>query len=147
MPTATTMSPQQLVSAAKAVLHAYNDKKWDALKAGVTPDVVYDEAATNRRVKGADEYLALLKGWATAIPDSKATIHSTCTSGDMVVFEVTWNGTHTGPLQTAKGTIAPTGKKIDVRSCIVQEMAGDKVKEARQYFDLMTLLAQIGATA
>jgi predicted ester cyclase len=65
----------------------------------------------------------------------------------MVVFEVTWTGTHKGPLQTPKGAIPATGKKIDVRACIVHEIAGDKVKEERHYFDLMTLLQQIGVAS
>ena len=142
---ATTASPQQLITAAKALLQAYNDKKWDAVKAGITPDFDYDEVGTGRKVKGADQCIAIWKGWAAALPDSKATINSTCTSGNTVIFEVTWTGTHKGPLQTPKGAIPATGKKIDVRACIVHEIAGDKVKEERHYFDLMTLLAQIGA--
>jgi steroid delta-isomerase-like uncharacterized protein len=145
MPAQTTAtSPQQLIGAAKALLLAYNDKKWDAIKTSITPDFDYDEVGTGRKVKGADQTIALMKGWAAAIPDSKATIHSTCTSGNTVIFEVTWTGTHKGPLQTPKGAIPATGKKIDVRACIVHEIAGDKVKEERHYFDLMTLLSQIG---
>ncbi len=146
MPAQTTAtSPQQLIAAAKAPLQAYNDKKWDGVKAGITSDFVYDEPATNRKVKGADQAIAIWQGWAAAIPDSKATIHSTCTSGNTVVFEVTWTGTHKGPLQTPKGAIPATGKRIEVRACIVNEIAGEKVKEERHYFDLATLLQQIGA--
>ena len=141
----TAASPQQLIAAAKALLQAFNDKNWDGVKAAITSDVVYDEVATNRKVKGADQVVALWKGWAAAIPDSKATIQGTSTSGNMVIFELTWNGTHKGPLQTPKGAIPATGKKIAVRACTVHEIAGDKVKEERHYFDLMTLLSQIGA--
>jgi hypothetical protein len=44
------------------------------------------------------------------------------------------------------GTIAATGKGIEIRSCIVVEMAGDKMKVERQYFDMATMLRQIGVT-
>ena len=47
----------------------------------------------------------------TAIPDSKATFHTASASGNTVVLEVTWHGTHTGPLQIPGGDIAPTSRK------------------------------------
>jgi len=148
MPAPSTMIPQQqLINAAKAPLLAFNDKKWDAVRASITADFVYDEVATGRRVQGIDQTISLWQGWAAAFPDSKATIHSTVASGTTVVFEVTWQGTHKGAMQTPKGPIAPTGKRIDVRACIVMEMAGEKAKLQRHYWDLGTLMQQIGAAA
>jgi ketosteroid isomerase-like protein len=47
-------------------------------------------------------------------------------------------------MQTPKGTIAPTGKPIEVRACAVVQMAGEKAKAQRNYFDMATLLQQIG---
>lgn len=46
---ATTLSPQALANAAKALIQAYNDKNWEQAKAGITPDFVYDEVATAER--------------------------------------------------------------------------------------------------
>jgi steroid delta-isomerase-like uncharacterized protein len=140
----TMLSEKQLIAAAKASVLAYNEKNWDAVKAAVTADIVYDEVATQRKVQGLDQLLPLWKGWAVTFPDSKATFNDTYVSGDKVVLEVTWRGTHQGPLTTPKGTFPPTGKKIEMRSCIVCEMAGEKVKVERQYFDLTTMLQQLG---
>lgn len=148
MPAQSTMIPaEQLIAAAKAPTIAYGEKDWDAVKASITPDFVYDEIATQRIAKGAADAIALFQGWAAAFPDSKATFHSAVASGDTVVLEVTWNGTHKGPLQTPKGPVAATGKRIEVRSCIVAELAGEKVKVQRQYFDMGTMLQQLGLTA
>lgn len=141
---ATKLSPTQLIAAAKASTLAYNDKNWAAVKDSLTPDFTYDEIATGRKVQGVDPAITLFKGWATALPDSKATFHNAYASGDTVVMEVTWHGTHQGPLQTPKGAIPPTGKRIEIRSCIVCEMAGEKVKVERQYFDMATMLRQLG---
>jgi limonene-1,2-epoxide hydrolase len=41
--------------------------------------------------------------------------------------------------------IPPTGKSIEVRACQVVKVAGDKIKSVRHYFDIGTLLKQIGA--
>jgi steroid delta-isomerase-like uncharacterized protein len=140
----TKLSEKQLIAAAKAGIVAYNDKNWDALKAVVTSDVTYDEVATHRKVQGVDQVLELFKGWAAALPDSKATFGNAYVSGDKVVLEITWRGTHKGALTTPKGPIAPTGKQIELRSCVVCELAGEKTKVQRQYFDMGTLLQQIG---
>jgi steroid delta-isomerase-like uncharacterized protein len=142
----TLLSPQQLIDAAKAPTIAYNEKDWNRVRATVSPDLTYDEIATGRKVQGVDQCLAVWQGWARAIPDSKATFHNAIVTGNTVVLEVTWKGTHTGPLDMPTGTIAPTGKRIELRSCIVVELAGDKAKVERQYFDMATLLRQIGVT-
>ena len=146
MPAQTTkLSQQQLIDIAKAPMLAYNEKNWNGVRANLTPDFVYDEVATNRKAEGADQVISLWQGWATAFPDSRATFQRELTSGNTVVFEVSWRGTHQGTLQTPNGPIAPTGKRIDIRACMVSDVAEDKVKLARHYFDMATLLQQIGA--
>jgi hypothetical protein len=97
------MSNQALVEAAKASIIAYGDKDWDAVRRVVTPGVVYDEVSTNRKAQGIDDVLTIWKGWAAALPDSKATFEETHVSGNTVILELTWRGRHTGPLHTAAG--------------------------------------------
>ena len=145
MPAQSTMIPQQqLIDAAKAPMLAFNEKNWGAVRASISPDFVYDEVATNRKVQGVDQVIPLWQGWATAFPDSKATFQRELLSGNTVVLEVTWRGTHSGPLQTPNGPIAATGNRIEVRACMAIEVAGDKAKAQRHYFDMGTLLQQIG---
>jgi steroid delta-isomerase-like uncharacterized protein len=146
MPAQSTLTPpQQLIDATKAILLAYNEKNWDALRASVTADFTYDEVATRRRVQGVEQTIALWQGWAKAFPDSRATIHSTLASGNTVVIELTWQGTHNGPLETPGGPLAATGKRIEIRACQVTELASGKPKLQRHYFDMATLLQQVGA--
>jgi hypothetical protein len=49
--------------------------------------------------EGIAQILEAWKGWATAIPDSKATFVAEYASGDTAILEVIWRGVHTGPLQ------------------------------------------------
>ena len=145
MPTqGTLLSPQQIIDAAKAPELAYNDKNWTAVRASMTSDVVYDEVGTHRRVQGTDQVIALWQGWAKALPDSRCIFHGAIASGSSVSLELTWHGTHTGPLETPAGTIEPTGKPIEIRACVVCELEGDKTRVQRHYFDMATLLRQIG---
>ena len=69
----TLVAPQQLIEAAKALIVAYNEKNWDAARAGMTPDFVYDEIATRRRVQGPDKTLEIWRGWAIPIPEARST--------------------------------------------------------------------------
>ena len=145
MAQATKLSPQALTNAAKAVIQAYNDKNWEQAKASITPDFVYDEVPTGRKVTGIDDTLAAWKGWAQAFPDSKGVFGDAHVAEDgAVVLEVTWKGTHQGSLQTPKGPISATGKRIEVRACAIFQIAGEKASSQRHYFDMATLLQQIG---
>jgi steroid delta-isomerase-like uncharacterized protein len=147
MAQATALSPQASIEIAKATVTTYNDRDWTKAKTVLTPDFVYDEIATGRKVTGVDQTLELWKGWAQAFPDSKGTVQNARATADgTVVLEVTWKGTHKGALQTPSGPIAATGKPIDVRACAVLEIAGERARSERHYFDMATLLRQIGVT-
>ena len=134
-----------VIEIAKAPTIAYNDKNWgrvmDLFGAGGT----YDEKATQRRLQGAEPIIDVWKGWATAFPDSKATFVREFASGDTAIIEVVWKGTHTGPLLMPSGAIPPSNKSIELPACHVIEVQDGKVKSFTQYFDLLTLLTQIGA--
>ena len=141
---ATALSPQTLIDAAKAPFQAYNEKNWDKVRSSLTPDFVYDEVSTGRKAKGPDATIQLWQGWAQTFPDSKARFDNVLVSGNSVVLEVTWTGTHKGQLQTPNGAIEATGKSIDIRACAVVELAGEKAKLQRHYFDMATMLSQLG---
>ena len=138
------MPQKSVVDLAKEQVIAYNEKDWDRARAALAPEVVYDELGTQRKVKGVDDVLTAWKGWATAMPDSRATFRSELVSGNTAVLEITWTGTHKGPLMMPDGEIPASGKKIELRACQVVEVANDRVKSVRHYFDMGTLLDQLG---
>ena len=135
-----------VIEIAKASITAYNDKDWSKAKDMLAADAVYDEKGTNRRIQGAGAIVEAWQGWGKAIPDSKATFVREFASGDTAVFEIVWKGVHTGPLQTPTGTIPASNKPIEVPACQVVKVEGGKVKSFSHYFDMLTLLTQIGAT-
>ena len=138
------MSQKSPLDVAKAQIIAYNEKDWDAVRNVLEPNCVYDEVATHRRMKGLDEILTGWKGWATAFPDSKGSFENAVVSGDTVTMELTWRGTHKGPLRTPAGDTAPTGKSIEMRACQVVKVADGRVASIRHYFDMTTMLQQLG---
>jgi steroid delta-isomerase-like uncharacterized protein len=135
-----------VIEIAKDGITAYNDKDWRKAKDMLFADAVYDEKGTHRRIQGAGEIIEAWQGWAKAFPDSKATFVGEFASGDTAVLELVWKGVHTGPLQTPTGIIPASNKPIEIPACQVVQVEGGKIKNASHYFDMLTMLTQIGAT-
>lgn len=127
-------------------VEAYNAGDWERLRAVLAPDVVYNELGSQRRLLGADEMVAAYKAWKAAAPDGKGNIIKAFASGSFVTLEVMWTGTHTGPLAASGSPIPPTGKSWTVPGAQVIRFDGNRIREFRQYFDMLTLLRQIGVT-
>jgi steroid delta-isomerase-like uncharacterized protein len=135
-----------VIEIAKAAVTAYNKKDWNELGNLLAANAVYDEKATNRRLEGSGQIIEALQGWAQAFPDSKGTFIREFVSNDTAILELVWKGVHTGPLQTPTGAIPPTNKPIEVPACEVFRVEGGKVRSMSHYFDMLTLLNQIGVT-
>jgi steroid delta-isomerase-like uncharacterized protein len=133
------------IKLAKEGIEAYNDGDWERFAAPLSSDAVYEELATQRKVQGPDQIVEASKGWKEAFPDSKGTITKVTEGADTVVLEITWQGTHTGELVSPMGSIPPSRKRVNLPAVQIVRFRGDKVAETRHFFDLMTLLAQIGA--
>ena len=135
-----------VIEIAKASVAAYNDKNWTKAKDALAPDAVYDEKGTHRRIQGAGDIIEAWQGWAKAFPDSKATFVREFASGDTAVLELVWKGVHTGPLQhTPTGINPASNKPIEMPACQVSKVEGGKAKNVSHYFDMLTMLTQIGA--
>ena len=133
------------IDIAKQGIEAFNNGDWDAVKAAFTADATYNEMGTGRVITGTDGIVEALQGWKTAFPDVTGTVTNAFASGDQVSLEISWKGTHTGPLETPGGTIEASGKEQTTPALMTVIIEGDKIAEQRHYFDMMTLLSQIDA--
>ena len=87
----------------------------------------------------------VISGYQNAFGDAHWTVHETYAAGDdIVVTRWTGNGTHSGELASQMGPIPATYKRVKLPAVQVVTFKGDKVSGTKHYFDLMTLLAQIG---
>ena len=139
------LTAEAMIKIAREQVDAFNSGDWERVRAGLASDSRFDELGTERKVEGPEKIVELFKGWKQAFPDATGTVTSAFASGDTAALEVTWKGTHTGPLTTAEGTIPASGKRQETPAAIFLTFEGDKIKESRHYFDSLTLLKQIGA--
>ncbi|MFD1734355.1 ester cyclase [Deinococcus malanensis] len=87
------------------LIDTFSQANWDAFRDLLTPDVIYEEPSTQRRTQDADTYVQLCQGWLRALPDGRGVVLRSVHSGDTLVHEVRWEGTHNGPLDTPGGSI------------------------------------------
>jgi steroid delta-isomerase-like uncharacterized protein len=137
---------QSAEDVARKSIDCYNAGDFDGLRSLLADDFYEEELATQRRLEGADARVAAATGWKQAFPDEQGTITGVCTRGNTVAVELTWEGTQSGPIATPDGQeLPPSNKGMKIKSVQVIEVEDGKIKALRHYFDLMTLLQQIGA--
>jgi steroid delta-isomerase-like uncharacterized protein len=137
---------QSAEDVARESVESYNAGDFDRLRSLLADDFYEEELATQRRLEGADARVEAAQTWKRAFPDERGTITGAYTSGNTVAIELTWEGTQSGPMATPDGQeLPPSNKRITVKSVEVIEIEDGKIKVLRHYFDLMTLLQQIGA--
>ena len=121
---------------------SYARKDFDGAMAIYADDAEVSDPTGN--YVGKLEILSQLKSWKTAFPDAKSEVTNQITDGDRVATAFTFRGTHTGPLAGSMGTIAPTGKHVELEMELINWFRGGKVHRARESFDLAGLMDQLG---
>jgi steroid delta-isomerase-like uncharacterized protein len=136
---------EDLISKAKEHVEAFNKQDWARYKEMLADDAVYEEEATHRMIRGADQIMAAIKEWTEAFPDLKSDIKEIVGGRDKVVAELLWYGTHQGVLGGPFGRIAPTG--VHGQLSAVEMFTFDeegKIARLHHFFDLMTMFEQLG---
>src|SRR6202012_2698131 len=82
--------------------------------------------------------------YAASSPDMHHELYSMYYNDNVVIVELSLNGTHKGDLVLPAGTIAPTGKEIHAPCCDVFHLTTGKVTSFHCYVAVPILLEQLG---
>ena len=140
-----TRDPADAIGVVTELIETFNAADWPRFRATLDPDVTNRETGTGRQTEGADAYVALVQGWKSVFPDVRGRIHHAVAGGDTVAVEVTWEGTHLGPLPTPAGPVPPSGRRIVNEATMWFAVRGGRVHDIRHHLDMLTLLQQTGA--
>jgi steroid delta-isomerase-like uncharacterized protein len=141
----TAIGSPETVELARKAVDAFSTGDWERLRTALAPDAVWEQVPTEDRFEGPDAVVDVNRGWKQAFPDARGTVTNALCADDTAVLEATYEGTHDGDLQTPQGAIPPSGRKATVRAVLVVRVADGRITEVRQYFDMLTILGQIGA--
>jgi steroid delta-isomerase-like uncharacterized protein len=139
------VATEEMIDVAREEIEAFNAGDWERFKGTYAPDAVYEEFATQRHIEGADDIVKANIQWKEAFPDARGTITSTAASEDTVTLEVTWEGTQSGPLMGPGGEVPPSNNHVEVKAAQVLKFSNAHIQENRHYFDMTSLLQQVGA--
>jgi limonene-1,2-epoxide hydrolase len=92
---------------------------------------------------GPNEIREFISGMHASFSDWKHDVDIEA-AGDLVVIEGTWNGTHTGPMQTPQGEIPATQIRATVPFAGVVRVRDGKLASVHNYFDTAGMMAQLG---
>src|SRR5450755_2523139 len=98
-------------------------------------------SGTKFRRKAIGDSIASL---VSAFPDVHRELLSIYVAENVVVVETAIRGTHKGELALASGTLAPTGKTIDVPVCDVYHLEGGRIISFDCYNLPSVMLQQLG---
>ena len=84
------------------------------------------------------------EGWKS-FPDANVKVLNRIESGDQVVDEMEWSGTHKGAINVpGQPSIPPTGKRVWGKAVAVARTNAGKITSINVYYDNLSMMAQLG---
>ena len=84
------------------------------------------------------------EAFKAGLPDAHMEVDSVVESGNKVAVEARFVGTHTQPLMSPQGELAPSGRTIDLPFSDFFELRNDKIVKHRVYYDQVAFMTQLG---
>lgn len=121
--------------------HACFDRgDWASMREMLAPGI----AAYNTGVdhaQDAAEFEVMGRGFFGAFSHSRHIVAEQIAEGDRVATRVEWSAVHTGPFNG----IPPSNRPVKMEVMVFDRYENGKIVEHRAVFDVMGLLAQVGA--
>jgi steroid delta-isomerase-like uncharacterized protein len=136
-----TYDNETIIRNAYQVAEEQNVEGWVA---AFTEDGTFTDESIPHTYRGPVELGRTVEVYAKAFPDMHRELHRFYVTGDIVVVQLSLQGTHTGPLELPGGTVPPTGKRIDAPCCDVFELVDGKIKRFDCYAEGSVIAAQLG---
>ncbi len=124
--------------------NAWTSGDADQLLALYADDAVYEEKPTNSVATGHEEIRALYEGTHSLFSDIEVTPTTGFQTEGWATIEGTFAGRYAGQLP---GLPPGEGQPFAVPFAAIFELEVDKIRRSADYFDLSSVLAQIGAPA
>jgi steroid delta-isomerase-like uncharacterized protein len=103
-------------------------------------DHVNHNPATPDQPAGAEGVREVVNMFRSAMPDLKVVIEDMIAEGDKVVVRYTLEGTHEGELFG----VAPTGRRLSIKSIAVERVSEGKLREHWRITDSLDMMQQLG---
>jgi steroid delta-isomerase-like uncharacterized protein len=131
----------------RSLFDSFNERDLIGTAVLTSDDFVLEDLGGGFTLRGPDALRQWFEGFLTAGSDAHASLETVVSAGDRAATEHTGTFTHTGPLSGPAGTIPPTGRSVRIRIAEVYHLRDSKITRLAAYYDLATILAQLGLGA
>lgn len=122
---------------------AWNDRDAEVVAAMLTDDVRYRDLALGEDLHGRDEVRTFMEGMSqTWSSDYRFTAHGSVQSGDLYSYE--WTVTGTNDRANPALGLPATGAAFEIPGISTGRLAGGRIADNRDYWNLAGYLMQIG---
>ncbi len=139
-----TATGVDLRSLAQATYEAFNAHDPHRLLGQVDDEYEQTIVPTGQTFQGKDGFVDSMQTWIDGFSDARVEVRAIVAEGDTVIGEFRGLGTHDGTFQTPMGALPATGRTVDIPFCHVMTFRNGKVYRDRLYFDVLTILSQLG---
>jgi predicted ester cyclase len=122
---------------------ALNARDIDAYLANQRPNVEF-VLPGGVILRGRDELRSYTEALWEAFPDGKLTFGDQVLAAGSAATEVTFTGTHTGPMTMPDGQLPPTGRLVTLRSASLLRFENGQVASEHVFLDQLEMLNQLG---
>jgi steroid delta-isomerase-like uncharacterized protein len=130
------------VQTALAVYENFNKRDIDGAVSGLAEDLVFEDHGFGQTYKSRAEFRDSMQSWVDGFSDVKVTTAKTIDAGDTVILQLEGNGKNDGPMGPFT---KPTGRSITVPFVELYKFdASGRIVAGETYFDMLTLLVQLG---
>ena len=113
-----------------------------------SPGAVVIDPMYPEPLRGAAAIEKDLAGFVSAFPNLEVRFGRPIVNGTTHAFEITMKGTNSGPLLGPDGEIPPTHKTLELPVGVFARVDEDgRILEERRYYNLASLLGQLGLAA
>ena len=131
---------EQVAAMATEAFNAHDEER---IRSFYADDAVF-EAPGDVRLEGPAAITEYAMAWLRAFPDARITVQNKVASGEWVVNEFTFEGTHKETLAGPGGEIPATNRTLVGRGIEAIRVEADKIVEDHLYFDQVQVLTQLG---
>jgi SnoaL-like polyketide cyclase len=143
------MAAQEHVALAWSLFDLYNNRQsdpaWlDKCMAAFAADAETFDVPSGAILRGPDGQKRIALFFGENFPDSRVELTNAFATEDQVTLEGTLRWNDTGPLPLPSGALPSMRRSGELRCCFVFQIRNGKFVSFRQYYDMMTLMEQLG---
>jgi ketosteroid isomerase-like protein len=132
----------QLTEQVREYFRALDAGEFDRAEEMLAPDCDFEAPGFSARTP--ESIMGWIQAFMVAFPDVRHDLAAIAADGDIACVELRIRGTHTAPLASPTGEVAPTGRAIDLRVADVLRVRDGRIAAYHIYFDRMEFLGQLG---